>query len=90
MMVVLFMCLVTVSTMVTLSSTTRLMMQEVLYASGSITDTRNTFSSNKVNNNGGAVYVSGSFRSIIIDGSNFINNRARNGGGGALYVVECQ
>ena len=57
-----------------------------IYASGSITDTKNTFSSNKVNNNGGAVYVSGSFRSVIIDGSNFINNRARNGGGGALYV----
>ena len=55
-----------------------------IFASGSITEMGNTFSSNRANSNGGALYVSGS--SIVTDGSSYINNRVRNGGGGALYT----
>ena len=58
-----------------------------IYTSGSITDTGDSFSSNRANNNGGALCVSGSYRSVVIEGSNFINNRARNGGGGGALSV---
>ena len=57
-----------------------------IYVSGPISDTGSTFSSNRANSNGGALYVSGRYRTVVTEGSTFINNRVRNGGGGAIYA----